>query len=220
MVGEDWEAWFARNREVLETAYLAKTEPWAQSGMSGPFERWRALRKPVADCMDRNGTFLDIGCANGYLLECCVAWAAERGVEIEPFGVDLSEKLVRLARARLPDYPDNFRTANACIWIPPRRFTFVATQLCYAPAELEGEYVRHLLAHFVEPGGKLLIGNYGEGRPDPEHGLLPGQHPTRFILERLQTLGIPVSGYQDGLDDVTPKGGQVRVAIVMQESTL
>ncbi len=217
MAGEDWEGWFARNRDVLETAYLAKTEPWAQSGMSGPFERWRALRQPVADCMDRDGTFLDIGCANGYLLECCTLWAAERGVKIEPFGVDLSEALIGLARARLPEYRTNFWVANACTWIPPRRFTFVATQLCYAPAELEGEYVQHLRTHFVEPGGKLLIGNYGEGRSDPEHGLLPGQHPTRFILERLQTLGIAVSGHQDGFDAATPKGGQVRVAIVAPE---
>jgi hypothetical protein len=25
---EDWEPWFTHNREVLEAAYLAKTEPW------------------------------------------------------------------------------------------------------------------------------------------------------------------------------------------------
>lgn len=214
MAMEEWEPWFARNREVLETAYLAKTEPWAQSGMSGPFERWQAMRRPVADCMDRDGSFLDIGCANGYLLECCIGWAAERGVRVEPFGVDLSEKLIGLARARLPEYSDHFWAANAYTWKPPRRFTFVRTDLCYAPAELEGEYVRHLLAHYVEPGGKLLVASYGEGRPDPEHGLLPGQYPTRFVLERLETLGIAASGYKDGFDTVTAKGGQVRVAIV------
>jgi SAM-dependent methyltransferase len=217
MAGDDWEPWFAHNREVLETAYLAKTEPWAQSGMSGPFERWRALRKPVVDCIDQDGTFLDVGCANGYLLECCKSWAAERGVRVEPFGVDFSEKLIGLARERLPEHRDNFWTANAFEWVPPRRFTFVRTDLCYAPAELEEEYVRHLLAHFVEPGGRLLIASYGEGQPDPEHGLLPGQYPTRFILDRLQTLGIPVSGYQDGFDTITPKGGQVQVAVVMPE---
>jgi len=218
MPGDDWEEWFAHNREVLEAAYLAKMEPWGQSGMSGPFERWRALRKPVADCMNRDGSFLDIGCANGYLLECCVVWAAERGVRTQPFGVDLSEALVGLARERLPEYQDNFWAANACTWKPPRRFTFVRTELYYAPAEMEGEYVRHLLAHYVEPGGKLLIASYGEGRPDPEHGLLPGQQPTRFLLERLETLGITVSGYQDGFDTVTPKGWQMRVAIVLPES--
>ncbi len=218
MAGDDWEPWFAHNREVLETAYLAKTEPWAQSGMSGPFERWTALRKTVADCMEHDGTFLDIGCANGYLLECCVAWAAERGVQIEPFGVDFSEALIELARERLPEHRDNFWMANAFDWVPPRRFTFVRTDLVYAPAELEGAFVRHLLAHCVEPGGRLLIANYSEGRPDPEHGLLPGQHPTRFLLERLQMLGIPVSGYQDGFDKVTSKGGQTRVAVVTPET--
>ncbi len=216
MSGEDLEPWFARNREVLEAAYLAKTEPWAQSGMSGPFARWRDLRKPVAECLDRDGTFLDIGCASGYLLECSVAWAAERGVRIEPFGVDFSEALVGLARERLPEHRDNFWTANAFDWVPPRRFMFVRTELVYAPAEREGEYVRHLLAHYVEPSGRLLIANYSEGRLDPEHGLLPGQRPTRFILERLETLGIAVEGYKDGFDVGTGKGGQTRVAEVAQ----
>ena len=214
MLEDNLEPWFARNREVLETAYLARTEPWAQSGMSGPFERWAALRRPVADCLDRDGTFLDIGCANGYLLECCGGWASERGVKIEPFGVDFSEALITLARARLPEYRDNFWVANAFNWVPPRKFTFVRTDLVYAPAELEGEYVRHLLAHVVEPGGRLLIASYSEGRADPEHGLLPGQHPTRFILERLQALGVAVSGFKDGVDAATRERGWTRVAIV------
>ena len=181
MIVENLEQWFAHNRQTLETAYLADTEPWAQSGMSGPFERWMALRKPIADCIDRDGTFLDIGCANGYLLECCLAWTAERDIQIEPFGVDLSAQLVALAQDRLPAFRDHFWTANAFTWQPPRRFMFVRTELCYAPAEHERAYVLHLLKNYVEPGGRLLIANYAEGNADPEHGMLPGQHPTRFL---------------------------------------
>jgi len=206
---DDLERWFVHNREVLETAYLARTEPWEQSGMSGPFERWEALRKPIADCMDRDGSFLDIGCANGYLLECCVGWTAERDVQIEPFGVDLSAQLIALAQERLPASRDHF-------WQPPRRFTFVRTCLCYAPAEHERAYILHLLRHYVEPEGRLLIANYGEGSSHPEHGLLPGQYPTRFLLDRLHTLGIPVSRYRDGFDPI--KGRQVRVAVVTPPS--
>ncbi len=91
--------------------------------MGGPFERWMALRKPIADCMDRDGTFLDIGCANGYLSGCCLAWTAERGVQLEPFGVDLSARLIALAQERLPAYRDHFWAASAFAWQPPRRFT-------------------------------------------------------------------------------------------------
>jgi len=88
--------------------------------------------------------------------------------------------------------------------------------LVYAPAEHERSYILHLLTHFVEPGGRLLIANYGEGSPDPERGLLPGQHPTRFLLDRLQTLGIPVSHSREGFDPI--KGRKVRVAVVIPPS--
>lgn len=61
--------WFSSLRKQLEEAYLQHDEPWKQSGFSGPEERWVACRKPIADCVEKSGSFLDIGCANGYLLE-------------------------------------------------------------------------------------------------------------------------------------------------------
>ena len=98
MNSEDLDRWFEHTRQVLETAYLSHPEAWKQSGMSGPEERWISLRKPIAECIDRPGSFLDIGCANGYLLECCLKWTAERGIQIDPYGLDLSAPLVELAR--------------------------------------------------------------------------------------------------------------------------
>src|SRR5512135_2563515 len=102
MNSEELAQWFDKVRNTLETAYLAHDEPWRQSGMSGPQARWDSLRRNVADCIDRSGSFLDIGCANGYLLECCLRWTEERGLGLEPFGLDLSEKLIELAKRRLP----------------------------------------------------------------------------------------------------------------------
>jgi SAM-dependent methyltransferase len=209
---DELQAWFANIRDVLESAYMAADEPWRQSGMSGPAERWAALRRPVAACIDRPGAFLDIGCANGYLLECCVAWASEHGIAIEPYGVDLSARLVELARQRLPRYAERFFVANAYTWRPPRRFDFVRTELVYVPADHERRYVEHLLAHYLAPGGRLLIANYGEDDAHPERGLLPGSHPTRFILDRLAELGFQPLGYEDGVDPV--KGRKTRVAIL------
>ncbi len=180
--------------------------------MSGPEDRWVSLRKPVADCIDRPGTFLDIGCANGYLLECCLAWTAERGIAIDPYGVDVSARLVELAKARLPRHADHIFVAHAFDWIPPRRFDFVRTELVFVPAEYERRFVNHLLAHVVEPDGRLLIANYAEDADDPSRGILPGCHPTRHILDRLRELGIEPVGHKDGFDPV--KSRHVRIAIV------
>ena len=71
--------WFNNLCNVLENAYLSSEEPWKQSGFSGPEERWINLRKPIADCVNSTGSFLDIGCAIGYLLECLIKWTYERG---------------------------------------------------------------------------------------------------------------------------------------------
>lgn len=162
--------------------------------------------------MTQAGTFLDIGCANGFLLECCLAWTAERGIQIEPYGVDLSSRLIALARQRLPQYTDRLVAANAFEWIPPQRFDFVRTELVYVPAAYERAYLEHLQAHYLTPQGRLLIANYAEDDPDPGRNLLPGSHPTRHLLERLTELGVQVLGYKDGYDPL--KGTRSRVAIV------
>lgn len=209
---QERKAWLDNVRHVLETAYLSHEEPWKQSGMSGPEERWVSLRKPVADCIDRPGSFLDIGCANGYLLECCLKWTAERGASINPFGLDLSPRLIELAKRRLPQFADHFCAGNAFEWIPPRRFDFVRTELVYVPAECEREYIEFILRNHLLPGGRLLIANYVEDHPNPEKGCGPGCHPTKRILERLRELGFEATRYKDGYDPV--KGRKTRIAIL------
>jgi SAM-dependent methyltransferase len=107
MDDESLSLWFANNKTILETAYLSGIHPWQQSGVGLRTPRnaydWEILRRPIADCLSHDGTFLDIGCANGYLLECILRWTQERGLHITPYGLDISEKLAELARERLPD---------------------------------------------------------------------------------------------------------------------
>lgn len=106
-------AWFARTRRTLEDAYLATDNPIRQSGFSGGADRWRREREPILEAVDRDGDLLDIGCANGHLLECLVTWGKARGRTIVPYGVDYSKKLIALARRRLPRYASHFYVANA-----------------------------------------------------------------------------------------------------------
>ena len=152
--------WSARLQGMLEPSYLAATEPWQQSGFSGPYERWVACRRPIAEHMTASGAFLDIGCANGYLLECVLKWTAACGVQIEPWGVDLSERLIALARDRLVDHAEKLFVGNALIWHPPRKLDYVRTELGYAPREYQHSYVSRLLNDYLQPDGKLLVTEY------------------------------------------------------------
>ncbi|QBD78736.1 class I SAM-dependent methyltransferase [Ktedonosporobacter rubrisoli] len=165
--------WFDNNRIVLETAYLAGSQPWQQSGVGLRTPRtaqdWEVLRRPIADCISSSGTFLDIGCANGYLLECVLRWTQERNLQITPYGLDFSEKLATLARQRLPQYAGQIFVGNAWNWSPPQRFDYVNTTLDYIPASLHQAFVQRLLEAYVLPGGYLLVAEYlGKHTASPE----------------------------------------------------
>jgi SAM-dependent methyltransferase len=158
------EHWFHANQMLVEATYLVGEQPWQQSGFAShglrPGEQWEALRRPIADCVPSSGSFLDIGCANGYLLECLLTWTSQRGLIIDPFGLELSAKLVTLAHLRLPWYAHRIFTGNAWNWQPAHPFDYVRTELVYVPKELRTDYVIRLLDLFVRPGGKLLVAEY------------------------------------------------------------
>ena len=154
-------AWYSAMRALLEPSYLAATDPAAQSGKGGGLSAWELARRPIAAAIDRDGTFLDIGCANGLLMESVVSWAAAAGYRIEPYGLDLSPALVRLARRRLPHWADRMWAGNVMTWRPPRVFDFVRTELVYVPPGREPDLVHRLLTRVVAPGGRLVVCSYG-----------------------------------------------------------
>lgn len=162
---EELSRWFEAQRVTLETAYLAGTHPWQQSGVGLRTPRsaqdWEVLRRPIAEGLSCSGTFLDVGCANGYLLECILRWTQERRLQIIPYGLDFSAKLVALARQRLPQYADQLFVGNAWDWPPPQHFDYVNTTLDYVPDELQEAFVHRLLERFVQVEGHLLIAEYG-----------------------------------------------------------
>ena len=59
----------ADNLRLLQSAYLRADTPWGQSGNGGTVADWERSRRPVAGAIERDGTFLDVGCANGFLME-------------------------------------------------------------------------------------------------------------------------------------------------------
>jgi len=145
----------------LEEAYLSSDDPIRQSGFGGGAARWRREREPILEAIRGSGELLDIGCANGYLLESLMSWGSVRGIEIVPFGVDQSGGLIELARKRLPRFAGHFQVANAWEWHPRRRYEYVYAVWDCVPEDYLTEFIRRLIARCVAPGGRLVLGAYG-----------------------------------------------------------
>lgn len=157
------ESYHADNVRLLEPAYLRAGTAEGGSGSGSTPEQWRVLRSPIVDGITSDGTFLDLGCANGHLMDCVRRWAAERGYDIEPYGVDIGPRLVELARQRLPQWADRIEVGNAQTWVPAdgRRFDYVHLLLDFVLPQRRTDLLRHALDHLV--GRRLLVSHYVHG---------------------------------------------------------
>jgi SAM-dependent methyltransferase len=181
----DDEGWFRDGQRLMEASYLRAGTPRGGSGFGGTAEAWRAQRGHLRQAVARDGSLLDVGCANGHLLESMVAWCAADGIRLEPYGVDLSAGLVAEARRRLPRWADRFFVGNALDWTAPggRRFDHVHTLLDLVPEARVGQMVRHQLDWLVAPGGRLVASNY-----------VPVRDRSRHAEQVLGRLGFRVAG--------------------------
>ena len=175
--------WFTNLHTYLSSYYLAAGNPRGQSGHGGDEARYRYTQEMVLSALHKSGTFIDIGCANGYLLEKLVEWASARGVSIEVYGLDISAEMIQLARQRLPLWTDRFYVGNALFWTPPRRYDFVCVrELNYVPRDRRRQFFEHLVLHVVCTGGRLILG------PRTEERNVPG------IEDEVRTWGYPPTG--------------------------
>lgn len=147
-------------------AYTVAPTPWQASGKSGSFEEWTRLRIPNLAPVDRPGSYLDIGCSNGFLLECLLAWAKLKRVALVPFRLDYSQEIVQLARQKLTRYKADIYHGKVYTWAPPQRFDYIRTELAYVPRNYRRPLIERLPAEFVNPDGKLILSDYRSRRDD------------------------------------------------------
>ena len=151
-------AWHAAMAALVVPAYLAAETAEAGSGHSGTPEDWEYSRGILVEAIPRQrATFLDVGCANGLLME-----SVNRCTGAEPYGLDIAHELVELARTRYPQWAERIAVGNALDWEPTLRFDVVRTGLEYVPSPRRRELVGHLLDRVVAPGGRLVIGKFNE----------------------------------------------------------
>ncbi len=165
------ESYYADNLRTLERSYLRGQTAQEGSGFGGDERQWRLARHHITDAIAADGTFLDVGCANGLLMESVAAWCAERGLTVQPYGVDLGAGLAAEARRRLPQWAGRIWVGNAIDWLPPgrQRFDYVHVLLDCVPAARWADLIRHHLAGTVTPGtGRLLVSGYDGSHPAPD----------------------------------------------------
>jgi hypothetical protein len=151
--------WHRAMADLIVPAYLAG-DVRRGSGHSGTAEGWDYSRGIVSELVDRDRslTFLDVGCANGLLMESIARWCPN----VEPYGLDISPELAACARERLPHWADRIFVGNALTWEAPRRFDVVRTGLEYVPQRRRPELVKHLLGMT----DVLIVGKFNEEIPD------------------------------------------------------
>lgn len=151
----DEEEWHREWQAIVVPGYLAAETPWGQSGKTGSYEDWEWSRSHVADAIDADGTFLDVGCANGYLMECLPRWTT---FAVEPYGLEIAPGLAALARSRLPAWADRIFVGNALAWEAPGEFAYVRTGLDYVPERRRRELCERLLSICR----RLVVGVFNE----------------------------------------------------------
>jgi hypothetical protein len=156
-----------------DSVYLASDDPRAQSGFGGSAERWMAARHTIVEGIDRPGTLLDIGCANGLLMESLARWSP---FPIEPYGVDYAPGLVELAKRRLPAWKERIWVGDIATWTPPLKLDFVHVRLDIGHTERVATWCRRLI---VSSDGSFR-------RPESPKAV--------NVAERLRALGMTVAG--------------------------
>jgi SAM-dependent methyltransferase len=154
----DEEGWHEAMASLIKASYLSADNPYAQAGHSGNAATWQASRGFIAEAFHRDGSFLDVGCASGILMESARQWGAEKHLTIEPYGLDIIPELAELARRRLPQWADRIQAGNIRNWQPAsQRFDFVLIRPEYAPAARRPEMIRHVVDKVLHPMGRLIV---------------------------------------------------------------
>lgn len=154
----DEDGWHEAMAAIIKPAYLTADNPYAQAGHGGDAKTWEASRGFIAQALHRSGTFLDVGCASGILMESVQRWGAQKNLTIEPYGLDIIPELVQLAQRRLPHWANRITVGNICTWRPVReRFDYVLIRPEYAPPDRRADLVGHALNHVLQPDGRLIV---------------------------------------------------------------
>lgn len=132
------------------------------------FEKWERKRRFIAQAINKDGSILDIGCANGFLLKCLQEWS---GRKLIPYGIDLNQRRIKQAKELFPLQADNFivkdvkkvqNLLDLTEYKFPPKFDFIYWNI-WDPWKFENQEEVSFLKTFlkaVSDGGRLILGFY------------------------------------------------------------
>jgi hypothetical protein len=172
----------------LTKLYLSADNPRAQSGHGSDIYRWRSVQWMILEAVYHDGSFIDVGCANGHLIESLDRWMRDTDVKVEFYGLEISQGLFDLARQRLPDFASRLFLGNALYWKPPFAFDYVYTMILpEIPRDLRKKFLNNLFENYVKSSGRLILGSWR----------------VKELEEELPALGFTPSGY---CEKTVPRG--------------
>ena len=174
--------WYDINKVYFTNLYLSYDNPRAQSGHGGDEYHYAYAHLLILEAVYKHGTFLDVGCANGHLMEMLHKWGAALGFDLQMYGVDISEGLLELAKSRLPHWYDRFFLGNSFYWKPEHKFDYIHIGgLGQVPKDDRRIFFEHMMENYLVDGGRLILGPYWT------------ENDSR--AEYNDNLGIPPTGY-------------------------
>lgn len=152
-------------------------EPWDKETA---FKKWEEGRCFIADAVNQDGSILDYGCANGFLLRCLQEWT---GKQLDPYGLDINKDAIAKARELFPEAQSHFRTLDESDKDFPKTFDIVYWNVWdnYDFAEEQDRLLKRLLEG-TNNGGRLILGIY-------EH-----KNSNEEVVKQIEKLGYKLSG--------------------------
>ncbi|MCW6160448.1 MAG: class I SAM-dependent methyltransferase [Candidatus Micrarchaeales archaeon] len=175
-------------KQLIQNEELVKSFLTGSHVTGFDFKLWEKRRSFIADAIKKDGTILDIGCANGLLLRSLQEWSEHRLV---PFGIDIEPKSIEKAKALFPANANNF------VLLPieeldkigekglPDKFDFIYWHVWDSVSFEGGEekWVKSAVEHMLK-GGRLILGFYDSRESNSEK------------IETLESLGFKIDGVE------------------------
>jgi len=151
------------------------------------FDLWVKRRAFIADLINKSGSILDIGCANGFLLRSLQEWSKYK---LTPYGIDVEIKFPNQIKELFPTNYSNFiqldirNINNISSFSLPDKYDFVYWHV-WDEWDLSSDEQQDIVAQageHVASGGRFILGFYSSREQNMER------------IENLENAGFKFTG--------------------------